>query len=224
MATTTNYGWTTPDDTSLVKDGAAAIRTLGSAIDTSLVDLRGGTTGQILKKASNTQMDFEWGAASSGLTVINTTSFSAVSSQSINDVFSATYASYKIITNITTSDAAPSLQFRLRVSGTDTTSGYRSQYLFGNNTSIGGSRDLTNQWTMSYVVSNRPTNPTFNVHNPFATNTTTAEVNYIEAPIGSIISYLTVFGIDNTTSYTGCTIYPSTGTMTGSITILGLSS
>ncbi len=224
MATTTNYGWTTPDDTALVKDGAAAIRTLGSAIDTSLVDLRGGTTGQILKKASNTQMDFEWGAASSGLTVINTTSFSAVSSQSINDVFSATYASYKIITNITTSDAAPSLQFRLRVSGTDTTSGYRSQYLFGNNTSIGGSRDLTNQWTMSYVVSNRPTNPTFNVHNPFATNTTTAEVNYIEAPIGSIISYLTVFGINNTTSYTGCTIYPSTGTMTGSITILGLTS
>jgi hypothetical protein len=37
MATTTNYGWTTPDDTDLVKDGAAAIRTLGSSIDTSFV-------------------------------------------------------------------------------------------------------------------------------------------------------------------------------------------
>jgi hypothetical protein len=36
MATTTNYGWTTPDDTALVKDGAAAIRTLGSSIDTTL--------------------------------------------------------------------------------------------------------------------------------------------------------------------------------------------
>jgi len=36
MATTTNYGWTTPDDTSLVKDGAAAIRTLGSSIDSTL--------------------------------------------------------------------------------------------------------------------------------------------------------------------------------------------
>jgi hypothetical protein len=35
MATTTNYSWTTPDDTDLVKDGAAAIRTLGSSIDTS---------------------------------------------------------------------------------------------------------------------------------------------------------------------------------------------
>jgi hypothetical protein len=35
MATTTNYGWTTPDDTALVKDGASAIRTLGTAIDTT---------------------------------------------------------------------------------------------------------------------------------------------------------------------------------------------
>ena len=43
MATTTNYAWTTPDDTGLVKDGASAIRTLGSAIDTSLyTGLHGG--------------------------------------------------------------------------------------------------------------------------------------------------------------------------------------
>lgn len=62
MATTTNFGWETPDDTDLVKDGAAAMRTLGSAIDTSLVDLKGGTTGQVLSKASNTDMDFTWTA------------------------------------------------------------------------------------------------------------------------------------------------------------------
>jgi hypothetical protein len=44
MATTTNYGWTTPDDTALVKDGAAAIRTLGSSVDTSVKALSPGTT------------------------------------------------------------------------------------------------------------------------------------------------------------------------------------
>jgi hypothetical protein len=62
MANTTNFGWETPDNTDLVKDGALAIRTLGSAIDTSLVDLKGGTTGQVLSKASNTDMDFTWTA------------------------------------------------------------------------------------------------------------------------------------------------------------------
>jgi hypothetical protein len=60
MATTTNFGWATPNDTDFVKDGAAAIRTLGSSIDTSFVDLKGGTTGQILSKASATDLDYTW--------------------------------------------------------------------------------------------------------------------------------------------------------------------
>lgn len=58
MPTTSNFGWTTPADTDLVKDGALAIRTLGNGIDTSLVDLKGGTTGQNLRKASDTDLDF----------------------------------------------------------------------------------------------------------------------------------------------------------------------
>lgn len=60
--TTTNFGWTIPSDTDLVKDGAAAMRTLGNGIDTSMGDLKGGTTGQVLTKASGTDMDFSWTA------------------------------------------------------------------------------------------------------------------------------------------------------------------
>ena len=60
MPTTTNFGWTTPADTDLVKDGAAAIRTLAGNIDTSLVDLKGGTTGQVLAKNSATDLDYIW--------------------------------------------------------------------------------------------------------------------------------------------------------------------
>jgi hypothetical protein len=61
MATTTpNFGWSVPTSTDLVKDGATAIETLGDSIDASLVDLKGGTTGQALVKNSNTDMDFIW--------------------------------------------------------------------------------------------------------------------------------------------------------------------
>ena len=60
MATTTYFGWSTPDNTALVKDGASAIRTLGSAIDSSMQYLEGGTTGQILSKTSATDMAFTW--------------------------------------------------------------------------------------------------------------------------------------------------------------------
>jgi hypothetical protein len=68
MATTTNFGWETPDDTDLVKDGAAAIRTALGGVDTSFVDLKGGTTGQVLAKASNTDLDFVWSADAAGMT------------------------------------------------------------------------------------------------------------------------------------------------------------
>ena len=39
MATTTNFSWSTPDDTAFVYQGAQAMRTLGSAIDTSVWEL-----------------------------------------------------------------------------------------------------------------------------------------------------------------------------------------
>jgi len=75
MPTTTNFGWTTPADTDLVKDGAAAIRTLGNGVDTSFLDLKGGTSGQILSKASNTDLDFTWIANDQGdITAVNTNS------------------------------------------------------------------------------------------------------------------------------------------------------
>ena len=66
MATTTpNFGWPVPTSTDLVKNGATAIEGLGDAIDASLLDLKGGTTGQVLAKATNTDMDFSWVAGAS---------------------------------------------------------------------------------------------------------------------------------------------------------------
>lgn len=67
MATTTNYSWTTPDDTDLVKNGASAIRTLGSAIDTTLKAQLDGfpaflariNTNQSINNATITKVAFD---------------------------------------------------------------------------------------------------------------------------------------------------------------------
>ena len=58
--TTTNFGWDIPQSTDLVKDGATAIAALGQDIDTAFIDIKGGTTGQVLAKASGTDLDFTW--------------------------------------------------------------------------------------------------------------------------------------------------------------------
>lgn len=72
MATTTNYSWTTPDDTALVKDGAAAIRTLGSSVDTTVKNLNPETTlGDIAYRSStaNVKTRLALGTAGQVLTV-----------------------------------------------------------------------------------------------------------------------------------------------------------
>jgi hypothetical protein len=57
---TSNFGWQMPTATDLVTDLPADFEVFGQAVDTSMADLKGGTTGQILAKASNTNMDFNW--------------------------------------------------------------------------------------------------------------------------------------------------------------------
>jgi hypothetical protein len=57
---TTNFGWQMPTPTDLVTDLPADFEVFGQAIDTDFVDLLGGTTGQVLSKASGTDLDFAW--------------------------------------------------------------------------------------------------------------------------------------------------------------------
>jgi len=57
---TSNFNWQMPTPTDLVTDLPADIEVFGQAVDTSLADLKGGTTGQVLAKNSGTDMDFIW--------------------------------------------------------------------------------------------------------------------------------------------------------------------
>jgi hypothetical protein len=63
---TSNFNWQMPTNTDLVSQLPADFEVFGQAVDTSLADLKGGTTGQILAKNSNTDMDFVWSSPSPG--------------------------------------------------------------------------------------------------------------------------------------------------------------
>jgi hypothetical protein len=71
---TSNFGWQMPTPTDLVTDLPADFEVFGQAVDTSMADLKGGTTGQILSKATNTDMDFTWITNDIGdITAVNVT-------------------------------------------------------------------------------------------------------------------------------------------------------
>ena len=114
MATTTNYGWTTPDDTALVKDGAAAIRTLGSSVDTTTKALNPSTTlGDIEYRSStaNTNTRLAIGTTGQVLTVAGGVPSwaTAAGGGKVLQVVSTTYSTETSVTGNTYTDSGLSL-------------------------------------------------------------------------------------------------------------------
>jgi hypothetical protein len=176
-----------------------------------------------IKTASGSRLS---GSLPAGLVLLNTTSFSGVSSVSVNDVFSATYNTYKIIFDITSSGAAITTNMRLRVSGADTsTNVYRRQISYAFGTSLSAERGLNESSWVGVLFSNTTTansNTTNNleIYNPFQSKNTTAMAQILYTPEGNIEIQTYGWGINNSTSYTGFTIIPDSGTISGTISTL----
>jgi hypothetical protein len=203
MGTTTNNGWPTPVASDLVKDGWEAIKDLGDAIDTTL-----GV----------------YAPSTSGLTLINTTSFSAVASQSINDVFSATYDNYMIQLFLKNTVSQSYTALRYRVSGADdTNSVYDSRVTYLATSSIGVT-DQPNGTSqrISYGDNNGNYHSIF-VGQPFKTDKTYIKVassNNDGAAGMYAEDYTGVF--QNATSFTGFTLIPAANNITGSVSVYGI--
>jgi hypothetical protein len=158
---------------------------------------------------------------SSGLVLLNTTSFSGVSSQSFNDVFSATYTNYKILIQISSSGTG-AFQMRLRVSGADNTnSDYNYQRLVAQSTSISGVRSTSSSSFDLGFCTNNMNRTSVELFNPFETSTTTGNAICGASLNNSPELDFYVFGTDVTTSYTGFTIFPASGTITGTVSVYG---
>jgi hypothetical protein len=337
---TTNYGWVMPTSTDLVTDLPADFAVFGQAVDTSMADLKGGTTGQILAKATNTDMDFTWitndqgditavnttaplagggtsgaltlsiasattsvagavqlsdststtssvlaatptavksaydladgaiakttvttagdilyrnatvpvrlgigtagqvlqvnsgatapewatPAGGGGMTLINTSSMSAVSSLSMNNIFSSTYSRYRILI-YTTQSVADWINLRLRVSGTDNTT---SNYFGSNIRRTGGANTgtdavATTGWSKFMFAGQKLSTISFDIMNPFSSslNTVTTSTFGAQETSNAEVVTGTSYGLFNAdTSFDGLSLI-STGTMTGQVKVYG---
>jgi hypothetical protein len=161
---------------------------------------------------------------SQGLTLINTTSFSAVSSQSINDVFSASYTTYKIIIDYSASVDGTGLGFKLRVSGTDASTNYNLQDNTINGTSVTASRTTgATGWDVNITSTSGAARmlADITITSPFEARPTTAYSSGATSFGGNIYQRNYYLNNTNATSYTGFTLIPGGGTITGSVSVYG---
>ena len=220
--TTTNFGWDIPQSTDLVKDGATAIAALGQDIDTAFVDFKGGTTGQVLKKSSATDLDVEWGSAgSSGLTLINTISFSAVSSAAFpNGTFSSTYDNYRLIINCTGSTGL-TIQARLRVAGVDNTASvYVRQRLEAASSSVTTDSATTTLWDDFGRAATVLRTLSGDIFSPFTATPTTFTTTYTAGNSGAPFT-TTVGNHSANTSFDSLNLICSSGNFTGTASMYG---
>jgi hypothetical protein len=115
-------------DTTNYAIAAKADLLVGTAADT-LAALTVGTNGHVLTADSTVSpTGLKWAALpASGMTLISSSSFSGVTAQSFNSVFSSTYLNYKVVLRVYhESTGSSDLRFRFRDAGTDVTTGYRS--------------------------------------------------------------------------------------------------
>ena len=245
MATTTNYGWTTPDDTALVKDGAAAIRTLGSSIDTTTKALNPetttgdiayrsatantntrlalGTAGQILTVNSGATAP-EWAtpAASGGMTSIASGSLST-GTLTLNSI-SGAYKDLKLVIRDVYPSTAATLNLRLN---NDTASNYISTgtqtQTTGGTTSLIGLKDTTIYVSNTSMKNTDNNNVAVIDLIDYASGTSgkigTSQMSFTSDSLGFLMANL-AFGYIPVTAITRIDIFLSAGTFSGGTYVL----
>jgi len=259
MATTTNYAWETPDDTDLVKDGAAAIRTLGSSVDTTTkalnpsttlgdIEYRSatantntrlgiGTTGQVLAVSGGVPAWTTPAVSASGLNLITPTSIansggsasltgalttaSAVTSVSVNGVFTSTYTNYMVVVYEVTTGNSQAVNMRLRASGTDTSGTsykYGQSYALYTGTAGAGGSNGGSSFDVTGSTATGENSAIIYMTNPQAAKNTSFFANAVRYDAAGFQAGR----LENTTQYDGFTLFVGGSNVTLKVLVYGI--
>jgi len=282
-----------PTASDLVTDLPADFEVFGQAVATSMADLLGGTTGQVLSKASNTDMDFTWVAqddsnaiqnsivdakgdliaatandtparlavgtngqvlqadstaatglkwatpavSASGLNLITPTSIansggsasltgaltsaSAVTSVSVNGVFTSTYTNYMVVVYEVTTGNSQAVNMRLRASGTDTSGTsykYGQSYTLYTGTAGAGGSNGGSSFDVTGSTATGDNSAIVYMTNPQAAKNTSFFANAVRYDAAGFQAGR----LENTTQYDGFTLFVGGSNVTLKVLVYGI--
>jgi hypothetical protein len=222
-----DFSWVTTDDTNAIQN--AIVDAKGDLIGATAADtparLAVGTNGQVLTADSTAATGLKWDAISSGMNLLNTTTFSTVSSQTIDTLFSSTYQNYRIVLTISAASGTnPNILAYFRSAGADVTTNNNTENIIQYSTTITGAETGTTiEFGRTSTGYPAFSNYVIDVFNPqIARQTTFVSNGGFVAQSGVPYQYRSYGYNFSNTQMTGIKIYPSTGTMTGEVSIYGL--
>jgi hypothetical protein len=204
MATTTNYGWDTPDDTDLVKDGALAMRDLGQDVDTSLFSIISGKNV--------------------GLVHINTTTVSGAASLTVSNVFTSAFDNYVLnwVGN-GSHGSATTMLFNISASGSPAPANWARMYLTTGD-SYGPTRIFAGSQSSAAIGVGGDALTLFDatVYRPALASPT--GLTFLGNGRSSVSADMYSGGANHTssTAYDGVILSASSGNITGSLRIYGM--
>jgi hypothetical protein len=219
----TGSAWANLDTTGMTNPMTTTGDIIYSSPGSTPVRLGIGTAGQVLTVASGVPSWATPGGGGGGAYVyVGGTTFSGSSAVNINDVFSSTYANYIAYVNYTASIDTAAI-YRLRVSSADnTTSNYNTESIFAYSTTVGAARTANSS---SFPLPNCTEAGTAHIiefMNPFASAKTLTFGRHLVFANSSIETNVSTSAFDATTSFTGFSLLPNNGNITGTVRVYGL--
>ena len=170
-------------------------------------------------------------AVGSGTATIGTSgtvTFSGASSISLNGIFSSTYDNYRIIMNQTSNSTGATMRLRMRSGSTDNSgNNYALAGLYTNSGSatIASWRDAIgtlSSWYIGDYATSRPITYTLEFYNPFvATQTVISAASGYNTTADVLYAYQHQGLHNQATSYDAITLFASSGTVTGTVSVYG---
>jgi len=166
------------------------------------------------------------GVVSAGLVPLVTEDFTSVSAVNIDDVFTADYRAYKIVLRQTDTSTNTTLLSRLRAGGVSKTANYQTERFYGYGSNVSASTDVTgtDDWFLGNINTTYPDRYMFEgtLFDPYSTNLTVG-VGQVTMREASVFTSMNLgLTLNDTSLCDGISVFPSSGTFSGTITIYGM--